>query len=284
MDRIASPNASAGRTKNGAGAEERPAGRAPTVRAVQHAVEVLHCLSAAQPDLGVSEIARRVGLHKSSISRLLVTLEEARLVERDPRSDRSRLGIGLVSLAAPLLVNLEVTRIARPYLEALAERSGETVNLSIWDGTQAVSMEQALGASAVKHYAPPGRSNPAHCTASGKALLAHAPVTDLQRLLDRALDPYTERTLIERDKLLAELEQIRREGYALNNCEFVDDVGAVAAVVRNIEGAVVGAVTATVPAFRFGPEQQEKLIAMVRATAAEISQRLGYVGTAGPAR
>lgn len=251
--------------------------RSPTVIAVKHAIDVLRCLSSSTEALGVTEIARRVGLHKSSVSRLLATMEAGHLVDRDRATGRFVPGIGLVSLAAPLISNLSLLDIARPFLGQLAEQSGETVSLNIWDGDAAVSVQQVPGANAVKHFAPPGMRNPAHCTAAGKALLAHAPEEDRERILSGALKSYTEHTVIDRDELRAELEQVRRTGYAANEGELVSDVGAIAAVIRDLDGRVVGAIAATVPMYRFGNERRSELIAAVAATAANLSRRLGYV-------
>ena len=225
----------------------------------------------------MSEIARRVGLHKSSVSRLIATLAQDRLLERDPETRRIRLGVGLISLAAPLLVNVKVAEAARPYLAELARHSGETISFSIWDGAGAVSLEQALGGNAIAHYAPPGSRNPAHCTASGKLLLAFAPSGEIERTLARKLERFTPRTLCDRARLRAELGTIRSHGYALNAGEFAADVGAVAAAVRNVDGDVVGAITATVPMYRFDAARRNELTAMVKDTAAQFSTRLGYV-------
>lgn len=260
--------------RNDGAQRKRPA----TVVAVVHAIQILNTFSITEPILGVSEIARRIGIHKSSASRLLATLEEARLVERDAASGRFRIGVGILAVAAPLLSNLQVAEVARPYLEDLARRSGETISLSIWNGEEAVSVEQALGASAVKHYAPPGRRNPAHCTATGKAFLAHCTPEEITRILDRGLHDFTDRTITNRAALLRELEQIRQTGYAINEGEFVPDVSAVAAIVRNMRGEVVAAITATVPGYRFTESHRPELAGMVRKTAAEISSRLGYGG------
>lgn len=226
--------------------------------------------------MGVSEIAREVGLHKSTISRLLATLEEAHLVERDTMSGRFSLGAGLISLAAPLISELRLLEVAKPFLEKLAEVSSETVSLNIWDGEAAVSVQQVPGGNAIQHYAPPGMRNPPHCTAAGKVFLAHASVGERSRILDGRLIRYTERTPVDRDAILEALERIRRLGYAVNAGEFVSDVGAVASVVRDIDGKAVAAITATVPMYRFGDERQRQLIALVTETAANLSRRLGY--------
>ncbi len=252
--------------------------RAPTVVAVRHAIDILRGFSAEAPQQGISEIARRIGLHKSSVSRLVATLEQDHLLERDPDTQRVRLGVGLISLAAPLLSNVKVAEAARSYLAELAQRSGETISFSIWDGAGAVSIEQALGGNAIAHYAPPGSRNPAHCTASGKLLLAFAPPEEIERTLARNLERHTPRTVCDPAKLRSEVVTILARGYALNAGEFAPDVGAVAAVVRNVDRSVVGAITATVPMYRFEAARRNELTDLVRDTAARLSKRLGYVG------
>lgn len=251
--------------------------RSPTVIAVKHAVDVLRCLSSSPEALGVSEIARQVGLHKSSISRLLFTLEEAHLVERDRVTGKFSPGIGLISLAAPLISNLRLLDIAKPFLEELAETSGETVSLNIWDGEAAVSVQQVAGANAVTHFAPPGMRNPAHCTAAGKVLLAFVPDDDVARILGDGLKSYTDHTTADEEALRAELERIRLEEHAVNEGEFVGDVGAVAGIVRDMEGRVIAAIAATVPMYRFDEARKPDLVVAVKATAGRLSRRLGYV-------
>lgn len=241
-----------------------------------HALEVLQCFSPDAASLGVGEIARRIQLHKSTVSRLLSTLESARFVERETDTGRYRLGLGLIRLAAPLLSSMRLIDIARPYLQELAKRSGETLSLNIWDGDGAVTVEQIPGANAVRHFAPLGMHNPAHCTASGKALLAHAPEADIERLLGSGLKGYTSTTPVSRDAVLSELREIRNRGYAVNEGELVADVGAVASPVRDVEGKVVAAVTATVPLYRFDAHQRAELTRLILETTHRISERLGY--------
>jgi DNA-binding IclR family transcriptional regulator len=244
-----------------------------SVLAVRHALQVLRCLSGEGP-LGVSELASRVGLHKSSVSRLVATLVEDDLVERDADSRRVRLGAGLLSLSAPLLGKVRIADAARPHLADLAALCGETISLSIWDGAGAVNLEQALGARAVKHYAPPGSRNPAHCTASGKLLLAHAPPAAVERVVARGLPRYTPRTIVGAVALRGEIALIRRKGFALNAGEYSSDVGGLAAPVRDAKGQVVAAVTATVPMYRFASSRRLQLLDMLLHAADGVSERV----------
>ena len=261
---------------SGGRTQAKPAPRPPHVLSVVHAVEILRCLAGDAP-LGVSEIASVVGLHKSSVSRMIATLEAADLVERDGASKRVRLGSGLLGLVAPLLPAVRVVDVALPHLVDLAQRCGETISISVWDGAGAVNLEQVLGGKAVKHYAARGSRNPAHATASGKLLLAFAGAGTIERVVRRELRRFTSRTICTRSALLAEIAAIRRQGYAINEGELSADVGAVATPVRNDKAIVVAAITATVPMYRFAAIRRRALIEQVRDAADRVSLRLGFV-------
>ena len=263
---------------NNAGRRAAPkaAPRPPHVMSVRHAVEILRCIASDPPVAGVSEIASVVGLHKSSVSRMIATLADADLVERDADSRRIRLGRGLLGLVAPLLPAVRVVDAALPHLVDLAQRCGETISISVWDGAGAVNLEQVLGGKAVKHYAARGSRNPAHATASGKLLLAFAAAETLDRIVHRELRRFTPRTICTRSALLAEIAAIRRQGYAVNEGEWTVDVGAVAAPVKNDKGVVVAAITATVPMYRFAATNRRALIDHVRDAADRVSVRVGF--------
>jgi DNA-binding IclR family transcriptional regulator len=256
----------------------RKAAQPRTVQAVAHVAEVLRCISKAPRPIGVNEVARRVGLDKSSVSRLIATLERQRFVERVDGTTGIRLGFGLIALVAPLVADLGISTIARPQLELLARESEETVNLSIWDGRESVSVVQALGTNAITHYAMPGQRNPAHCTASGKILLAFAPEHEIEAILSGPLERYTEKTVTDPAVLRQQLKRIRATGHAINYGEFASDVGAVAAVVRDVDDRALGSLTITVPMYRFGPRRKDEILAMVRVAAARLSGQLGNCG------
>lgn len=243
-----------------------------TIAAVEHAIAILRCLSASTEPLGINEISRRIGLHKSSISRLVATLAAARLVERDAASAKIRLGAGFVLLAAPVLADLHIKDLVRPALEALAAQSGETASFNMWDGGDAVTVEQAAGPSAVRIFSELGRRDPGHCTACGKILLSHQPVEIIEAYCTGPLQRFNERTVTEPRALKQELAVARERGYALNFGELESDVSAISAVVRGAFGKVIGSVTLAVPSYRFTPERQQALIAMVVGAARAISR------------
>lgn len=263
--------------------KERSGARPEPVAALRNGIQVLKTFSVAEPVLGVTEIARRVGLSPSTVYRALVTLTEEGLVERDTGSDRYRLSVGVVALAGPLLASLDIRDVARPYLEQLAVASRESVNLGVWSRVEAVNIEQVPGPGVIKHLAPLGRRNPAHASATGKVLLAYAPPQDLQEVLDRGLQRLTERTIVEPAALHAELAKVRREGYALNNEELMPELVALAAPVFDHRGQVVAAVSISAPSFHVPAERVAFFAALVKDTANDISRRMGYTGSVSPA-
>ncbi|MGB6008157.1 IclR family transcriptional regulator [Castellaniella sp.] len=237
---------------------EKPVERADPpggVGAVKKALMVLGCFSGAEPLLSVTELARRVGLHKSSVSRIVATLEEAQFVERDPASGMIRLGGGLVALAAPVMENFGLSELVRNGLQELAATTQETCSFNIWDGEAAVSIEHVRGSHPVSHYAPLGLTKPAWCTATGKVLLAFAPDKVMERVVAAPLVKYTEATLTDIDAIRAELRTVRTLNFAVNRGEFYPDVGAVASAVRGKGDRLIGAVGITVPMYRFTEEK-----------------------------
>jgi DNA-binding IclR family transcriptional regulator len=245
--------------------------------AIDNAIELLKTLSRAKTALGVNEIARRVLQHKSTVSRTLRTLENHGIVERDLDNGRFRLGVGLMTLAAPLFESLDVIRVARPVLRKLAESSGETASLYMWDGEMAISVDKELGAHAIQHFAPPGRRIPAHATAAGKAFLSALDETVLGRIIEAGLPSYTAKTITTADAFRRDIRRSRKRGFSINRQEYEDDVSAVGAPVLGVRDQAVAAIAITAPSFRFGGERETELCRLIVDGASEISRRLGYV-------
>jgi IclR family transcriptional regulator, acetate operon repressor len=248
------------------------------VQSVEKAVEVLYAFDHAEPELGVMELSRRLGLHKSTVSRLLATLEQGDLVERNSDSGKYRLGVGLIALAGRVVRHADLRTVARPYLEDLAERCRETANLVVLHQDMCMNVEQFVPADRrVKDIGWIGRRTPLHATSTGKVLLAFAPAGEGEQLAARlTLTPYTPQTITDPDRLLQEMERIRGQGVAWGLEELETGLNSVAAPVRDHTGAVVAAVSLSGPAYRVTGSLLPELTSHVVETASLISRALGW--------
>src|SRR5919199_1962207 len=254
--------------------------RSGGIQSVERAVAALKLSGEAEPELGVTELARRLKLQKSPVSRLLSTLEAGGFVQQDPRSGRYRLGLQLAALAGLALTQYELRDVARPLLQELAVQSGETTTISVLDDDWAVNIDQVLAPNPVKHLGWIGRRLPLHCTAAGRPLLAHLPAPAIDRILSRPLERYTPRTITNPLLLRRELEQVRQVGYAIAQEEYEAELSAVGAVVRDHRGDPVASITISGPSYRLPAQRLQSLGDAVRTTADRISAQLGH----GPAR
>src|SRR5687767_240559 len=170
------------------------------VAAVERAVALLDALADGSPELGTNELARRTGLHPSSVSRLLATLAAAGLVEHVEATGRYRLGLRLLDLGNTVLARLDLREVARPHLHALVEATGETATLSAPGDPDAFTVDFVQSASSVQSVARLGRPSIAHATATGKVALAFGGIA----LPPGRLERFTTRTRVERAELEAE--------------------------------------------------------------------------------
>ena len=244
---------------------------------MDRAISILESLADGPAELGVTQIGRRLGVHKATASRLMATLAEHGLVERNPATDKYRLGFGLVRLATAAAVGLDLVQQARPILELLARETGETVNLAVLDGFDVVNIDQITPSHLVVNVNWVGKRTPMHCTSNGKVLLAFLPETERRRMLRRPLRRMTERTIVDPRALQRELEQVRARGWAHTIEELEMGLNAVAAPVRRSDGVVVAALSVSGPAYRVTPDRIADLGAMTASAAARVSGRLGHV-------
>jgi len=252
--------------------------RSGTVRSVEKAMAILYAFSHDEPELGVMELSRRLSLHKSTISRLLMTLEQGGLVERNLDTGCYRLGVELIALAGHVVQHADLRGIARPRLEALAEECRETANLVILHQGEAMNIEQFVPADRqIKDVGWVGRRTPLHATSTGKVLLAYLPDGERERVIEQLeLTRFTEHTIVERERLRRELGQVRHRGYALGMEELEIGLNSVAAPVRDHAGMVCAAVSISGPAYRLTRELIPDLTSHVLEAAAHISRSLGW--------
>ncbi len=246
-----------------------------SVRSVDRAASLLLALGESPTEAGVTDLARRLGLHKSTASRLLATLQRRGLVEQDPETGKYRLGLVVIRLAERAERTLDLRAIALPELERLARATHETAGLGVLESDQVRFVAQADGPSLIAVGDWTGRASTLHANASGKVLLASLAERDVLRIVRLGLTRYTDRTLTDLEPLLADLARARRRGYAVAASELEQGLNAVAAPVLDARGRVIAAVEVWGPAFRVSPRRLPELALEARATAAAISIRLG---------
>jgi IclR family acetate operon transcriptional repressor len=256
---------------------EGPPARRPSLGSVTRAIRCLELIAEAG-ELGVSELGRRLGVHKATASRLAATLAERGLLERDPLTERYRLGFGLIRLAGAAMSGLDLIRTARPLMEDLADVTRETVNLGVLSGSDVIYVDQVTGARSIVSVSWVGRRTPLHCSASGKVLLAFAPGSERERLLAQPLERLTPRTIVDVGELRTQLDETRARGYAVTVEELEEGLNAVAAPLRQAGGEVVAALSLSGPAFRVRAIDLPRLGRATIDAAVGISRRLGYTG------
>jgi DNA-binding IclR family transcriptional regulator len=254
---------------------DRPSRDPGLIRSVDRAVAILDLL-ARDGWRGGAEVARDLGVHRSTALRLLSTLERHALVERDPRTAKYRLGRRLPQLASVVTGEFDLRFVARPVCERLASALSETVTLDVLDADEIVPIEQATGSTAVVSVNWLGRRTPVHCTASGKVILAFAPIDVRQRVLARPLERRTPHTIVDRAELEEQLEAALEAGFARTFQELEMGLDAIAAPVHSAQGEVVAAIDVSGPAHRLREGDRPELVELTREAAADLSRRLGY--------
>lgn len=257
--------------ENGGGEQPEARGTSP----ITNAIAVLRCFTVDEPLLGVTDIAARIGLHKSSVSRMLATLEAEDLVERDSATRRYRLGLGVIGIAGPLLAELDVRRVAYPVLRELTDRTGETSALLVWSGHEAVSVEQVPSPHLVKHTTALGTRYRTAFSASVQVFLGALPAARMRALVENGAVAHAHTDDAGLDALTGRLAGAAARGYAVNFGETsLEEVG-VSSPVRDHRGEVVAAVLVSAPRFRVSPEQLDALGAACARAAEDITRRLG---------
>ncbi len=246
------------------------------VQSVDRALTVLGLL-AQHGELGVTELATDLGVHKSTAFRLVATLEAHDLVEQVSDRGKFRLGVGVLRLAGATAVRLDLVQESRPVANKLAAAVGETVNVAVLSGFEALYLDQVSGPSALALHNWAGQRIPLHATSNGKILLAHAPARLLAEL-PRPLRRFTPRTIVEDTVLAKDLDDVRRRGWAIAVDELEDGLTAIAAPITGADGTVVASLSASGPTFRVTRERTPDVVALVVRAAREVSHRLGWHG------
>lgn len=246
------------------------------VQSIRRAAAILRSFTEAEPELGVTALSDRLGLHKSTVSRILATLQLEGLVSQNPDTGKYRLGLGLISLAGVALGRLNVRGVAQPYLIELVNITQETVNITVLDGDECVNIEREPSPQAIRYMGWIGRRTPLHCTASGKVFLAYMDLDEREAILPTRLMRFTQQTITDSGDLARSLDGICDRGYALVNEEYDEGFSALAAPVFNHTGSVVATIAVSGPTFRLTEERLPSFIEPLLRVTQRISTELGY--------
>ena len=262
-------------TQGVAAPEPRRAGR-PKVQSVDRTLDVLEALASRRGATGISELSLLVGLHVSTVHRLLATLVDRGYVRQDPETSRYHLGSRVFTLASAADLHLDLRLVARPFLERMMRGSGETANLVTVSGHEVIYLDQVASMHLVKMFTSPGLHAPLYCTGTGKVLLAFKGDEFAEPVLAGPMRRYTARTLVTRPALERELALIRQNGFSVDNEEMEEGVRCLAVPVFDRKNRCVGAMSVSGPTSRMTTERVERLAPALRQIADELSRQLGF--------
>jgi IclR family KDG regulon transcriptional repressor len=246
------------------------------VKSVLRAVRILESFD-REEGMTVTEISRRLGLPKSSVHDILSTLVMEGILEKDSDNSRYHLGLKLFELGDKARSSLEIRKVATPFLKSLNSELDETVHLTVLDEGEVLYIECFESTKRLRTYSVIGVRAPLHCTAVGKAIMAFLPIEEVEKIIQKkGLEKFTENTIVDKEKLLDELERIRKRGYAVDNMEHEEHVRCVGAPVFNYDGRGVASISISGPSQRVTEEMVPEIAKMVISTTREISKRLGY--------
>lgn len=249
------------------------------IKSIKKSLDILNLFTYETPEIGVTEITNKLGLSKSTVSRLLSTLEQGNLVAKVSTNHKYRLGNKVLELASIFLSHTEWRTIAIPHLKDLRDKTDETVTVFVIDGDQRVCIEKVDSPHEVRQFLNVGGRYPLHAGSAGKLLLAYLSREKRKEiLLKTGLPRFTSNTITNLKSLEKELARIREEGYAVSHEERARFVSSVATPIRDFKGEVIAALCLSGLTVRFTDEKVAEFIKLTRMAANRISQELGYKG------
>jgi DNA-binding IclR family transcriptional regulator len=244
-------------------------------------VRLLKAFSEEQVEIGISDLARRLGVAKSTVHRLAVTLCADGMLEQNPDTGKYRLGIALFRLGSLVRQRMSISSEARPLLRELRAKVNETVHLAVLDGSEIMYVFNLESTQAIRMRSDVGVRKPAYCTAEGQVILAFQPAEVIDRVMRERLPARTPQTITDPDALKKVFETIRQRGCAIEDEESEIGMRCIAAPLRNDAGEVVAAIGLAGPVSRLSKKALASFIPHVIETAAAISGRLGHRGRSG---
>lgn len=246
------------------------------VRSIEKAIAILDCFSPIDRNLSVARIAKQVGIPRGTAHRIISTLRDHGLLERDRERDHYRLGMKLFEYGTTVLGTMELQREAKSFVEALTKVSGISVHLCVFDGIRSTVVNRTECDGNRANTTVVIEAAPAHCTSTGKAILAFQPPAIIAKIIAQGLMRYTPHTISDSDALSKELALVRERGYAVDDEELSIGIRCVGAPIRNVSGRVFAAVSVSGPTRKVPDSRIAELAELVTHYADAISAQLGY--------
>lgn len=250
------------------------ASKIKVIQSVDRAIQIIRCFESNE-ELGVTEISKMVGLHKSTTFGLISTLEANKLLEKNDYTGKYRLGLELFRLGTK--VNSTLRHICIPYLEQLVKMYQETVNLVALDDLSVIHLEKVESTRSMHISTLVGGRLPLYCTSVGKAIMSNLPIEELTSMLNRMeFTKYTDKTIYDIDTLMEVLEIAKSNGYAEESEELEIGLSCVAAPIFNHFNVPFAAISLSGPTFRMNQDFRKEISVTLKQYAQEISRKLGY--------
>jgi len=248
------------------------------IQAVSHALDLLEQFHGDVDELGVTELSKRLKLHKNNVFRLLATLESRGYIEQNKATENYRLGLKALELGQTFIKQMGLLRQAKPILDKMVADCNETCYVAIFKEGHVVYLDTVETDMTVRVVSRVGSRLPSYCTAAGKVYLAHMSEEEINEILPtEEFRTYTNNTIKNRAELRKELEKIAAQGYAIDKEELDLGVHCVAAPIRDYTRRIVGSISVSGPTMRLSEERIEKeLVPLVLQASEELSTRLGY--------
>jgi DNA-binding IclR family transcriptional regulator len=246
------------------------------LHSVKSAMRILNLYTESRHELGVSDMARRLNLSKSTVHRLVQTLEKEGFLEKNTQTRQYRLGWNLLQLSGIVMDHMSIFREALPVIETLAEKWGEAMHLGVLEGTDFVYLHKAESPRPARLLSQIGKRNPASCTSGGKAILAHLPEKHLELILEKGLPHCGPRSITCPDLFRQHMKEIRQQGYVVSVDELHSGAISIAAPIRDYSGVVVAALSMAGPTKRIPEKQIPAMVEDIVRQSRKISELLGF--------
>jgi DNA-binding IclR family transcriptional regulator len=246
------------------------------VRALSRGLRILALFTVDHPEWGLNELSQSTGLHKATVYRMTRTMEAEGFLVFDPGTNRYHLGPSILPVTYLASSQNELIRLARPYLEELAEETGETANMAVEQDGSVVVVGQVLTPHLFKPVLPVGRVMSDLANAHAKVFLAMKAPAEQEKELRKPLARLTSNTVTDPRRVREEIQAVARDGVAFDLEEHSSSVCSVAAPVWDRNGEVRATLSVVAPTERFGPEEMKRHVEVLKRIAADMSAYLGY--------